>query len=293
MRNIEPGFAAKLAAETTTLCLCWRLERRDGAVFGATDHDRTLSFDGVSYQPSYGLAGAALESGASLAPGRAAVEGVLDADFITEPDLAAGVWNGARVDAWRVDWSAPADRVRLWSGYLSETTQAGETFAAELVSLKADLERPIGRVYARTCDAEVGDVRCGVALATSALRGAGVVAGADGRRILAEGLDAFASGWFTAGVLTWTSGANAGRAERVTRHGLGDGAVIELAREPRSGPVTGDAFTVTAGCDKSFATCAAKFANTERFRGFPHMPGNDAVLAGPASDRANDGGRRT
>ena len=54
----------------------------------------------------------------------------------------------------------------------------------------------------------------------------------------------------------------------------------------------GDAFVVTAGCDKSFATCGAKFGNRDSFRGFPHMPGTDAVLAGPASDRSNDGGRR-
>ena len=38
-------------------------------------------------------------------------------------------------------------------------------------------------------------------------------------------------------------------------------------------------FTVTAGCDKHLATCRAKFANTVNFRGFPHMPGNDFVLA--------------
>jgi hypothetical protein len=41
----------------------------------------------------------------------------------------------------------------------------------------------------------------------------------------------------------------------------------------------GDAFTVTAGCDKHFATCQAKFANAVNFRGFPHMPGNDFVTA--------------
>ena len=41
----------------------------------------------------------------------------------------------------------------------------------------------------------------------------------------------------------------------------------------------GDTFTVTAGCDKQFATCQAKFANAVNFRGFPHMPGNDFITA--------------
>ena len=52
----------------------------------------------------------------------------------------------------------------------------------------------------------------------------------------------------------------------------------------------GDTFTVTAGCDKQFATCQAKFANAVNFRGFPHMPGNDFVTAvARPGDPANDG----
>jgi uncharacterized phage protein (TIGR02218 family) len=67
---------------------------------------------------------------------------------------------------------------------------------------------------------------------------------------------------------------------------------IELAARPRFAISEGDAFIVTAGCDKSFAMCGAKFANRDNFRGFPHMPGPEAVLSGPASDRANSGGSR-
>ena len=48
--------------------------------------------------------------------------------------------------------------------------------------------------------------------------------------------------------------------------------------------VAGDTFMVTAGCDKSFATCRDKFANGVNFRGFPHMPGNDFVTSYPNSD---------
>ena len=75
-------------------------------------------------------------------------------EFLNAADVDAGLWDGARVDVWRVDWRAPEHRVMVWSGRLSEITRRGEAFSAELVSLKADLERPIGRVYAR-------GVRCG------------------------------------------------------------------------------------------------------------------------------------
>jgi uncharacterized phage protein (TIGR02218 family) len=54
----------------------------------------------------------------------------------------------------------------------------------------------------------------------------------------------------------------------------------------------GDAFAVTAGCDKQFATCQAKFANQARFRGFPYMPGNDWAMSYPGSAIVMDGGSR-
>lgn len=44
------------------------------------------------------------------------------------------------------------------------------------------------------------------------------------------------------------------------------------------------------GCDKSFATCKAKFANGVNFRGFPHLLGNDAAYAYVNSTNDYDGG---
>lgn len=289
MRHIDEAFAARLAAGATRLCACWRFTRGDGEVFGATDHDRALAFEGVTFAPAAGLAGATFESSSGLAPGRCAAEGAVSLDFVSEADIDAGVWDGAQVDVWRVDWEAPEHRVMIWSGRLSEISRQGAAFSAELVSLKADLERRIGRVYSRSCDAEVGDVRCGVDLTDGAFRAEGVVSDVIGaQRFLASGLDGVEHAWFTGGVLTWTDGANAGRAARVLRHA---GSEIELARAPRFAVAEGDTFAVTAGCDKSFAMCGARFANRVNFRGFPHMPGPEAVLVGPAAG-GNDGGRR-
>lgn len=290
MRQISDAFAARLAADETTLCVCWVFTRRDGAVFGATDHDQLLTFDGVTFAPTAGLEAVTFESSSGLAPGRAAANGALSLSFLTAADVDAGLWDGARVQVWRVDWRAPEHRVAIWSGRLSEISRSDEAFQAELASLKAALERTIGRVYARACDADVGDARCRVDLGSAAYSGEGAIVSVLGPKTFrVSGLDAFESGWFGNGELSWQSGANADASTRIARHA---GEIIELALTPRSTIGAGDAFAVTAGCDKSFAMCGAKFANRINFRGFPHMPGADAVLAGPASDRANDGGRR-
>ena len=53
----------------------------------------------------------------------------------------------------------------------------------------------------------------------------------------------------------------------------------------------GDAFTVTAGCDKSFSTCGSRFNNKVNFRGFPQIPGNDFVVSYPVQgEPGNNGG---
>src|SRR5690349_19356739 len=107
MRQVSEAFAARLAADGTTLCACWKFTRADSAVFGATDHDAPVVYDGVTYEPASGLGGATFESSAGLAPGRVAANGAISAEFITEAELEAGLWDGARVDVWRVDWAAP------------------------------------------------------------------------------------------------------------------------------------------------------------------------------------------
>lgn len=214
MKQISSELAARLGGEVVTLCLCWRLTRADGAVFGLTEHDDALDVDGVRYEPNAAAEAGVFTQTADLKPGRAAAGGALSLDAITEADLEVGLWDGARVEVFRVDWQRPdLGGVPVWSGFLSELSRNERgVFEAELVSLKAELERPVGRVLTRRCDAFLGDARCGVS--------------ADGRV-----------------------------------------------------------------CDQRFETCRDVFGNTDNFRGFPHMPGTDFVLAGPASGKT-DGGKR-
>jgi uncharacterized phage protein (TIGR02218 family) len=47
--------------------------------------------------------------------------------------------------------------------------------------------------------------------------------------------------------------------------------------------------TIRAGCDKRIATCGTKFANVANFRGFPNIPGQDAVLRYATKDGGHEG----
>jgi uncharacterized phage protein (TIGR02218 family) len=154
----------------------------------------------------------------------------------------------------------------------------GAAFVAELRGLADRLNEESGRRYGASCSADLGDGRCTVNLANPAFCGAGAIVALGGTSMFtASGLTAFADGWFTAGRLEWTSGANAGLAVEIKQHRNDGDVVLELWQAMPEPLAAGDAFTVTAGCDKHFVTCRDKFDNVVNFRGFPHIPGNDFV----------------
>jgi uncharacterized phage protein (TIGR02218 family) len=165
------------------------------------------------------------------------------------------------------------------------------SFVAEVRSMAHVLGQTVGRVYQGTCDAALGDSRCGVNIAAAAYRGTGAVVDPirDGA-FTASGLGGFASGWFSFGHLEWTSGPNSGRLAEVMLHEIASGVVtITLLEAPVRAVAGGNAFTIRAGCDKRSATCAAKFSNIANFRGFPHIPGQDAVVRYATADGGHEG----
>lgn len=291
MRTIPSQLNARLDAGVTTLCWCWRIERADDVALGFTDHDRDLTFGGVLYRAASARSAGEGETSADFAAGSAAVAGVLDDASLSQADIAKGLFDQARVDLFRVDWSDPSLLMHMWSGSIGEIRYGEAGFEADLRGRAAALERGIGRVFQRRCDARLGDTRCGVDLDQSAFRGAGAVTSTIDRQAFhASGLSEYPDGWFARGAVRWLTGANIGVLSEVDVHrDAGADAVLELVTSPAGAIALGDTFEVDAGCDKRWATCQAKFVNTVNFRGFPMTPGDDWLQAGPADSDRHDG----
>lgn len=124
--------------------------------------------------------------------------------------------------------------------------------------------------YGAGCRHRVYDTRCTLDPAT--FTQAGVVA-TNTINTLLTSVDALpapgGSNTYALGVLTMTSGRNAGFKRLVVDW---DGASAFQLLSPFPFPVSGaDAFTVTAGCDKSTANCTA-FGNLPNFGGEPYIP---------------------
>ena len=280
MRDIPSGLAAHLGEGVTTLCRAWRLWRRDGAVFGFTDHDRDLSFDGTIFAARTGLEAAEASAELGFAIGGGEVAGALVSAGLTEPDILAGRYDDARVATWIVNWANPEARVLTDVFSVGEIRREDGAFVAELRGPMHRLDEERGLTYRATCSADIGDARCRVDVSTPAYIAEAAVGATDGALSVAtDALGAYAAEWFTAGRLLWLSGGNAGQAVEVKAHRLLGGlAELDLWQRMPVAVAPRDRFRVSAGCDKRLATCRAKFDNVLNHRGFPHMPGNDFVL---------------
>lgn len=292
MKTLSPSLEAHLASGTTTLAWCWRITRSDGEVFGFTDHDRPLTLDGTTFESESGLIPSELRDGTDLAVDAQDAEGVLTSDRITETDIFDGLWDNAEVEVWRVNWQDVAQRFLRRRGTLGQIRRGRVAFVAEVRSMAHPLNQPVGRTYMATCDAVLGDARCGVNLESTAFKGAGEITEAlAGRTYAASGLGAFEEGWFAFGTLVWTSGANDGRRAEIMRHGLTSGvAKLTLLDAPVLGVEVGDTFDVFSGCDKARWTCSGKFSNIANFRGFPDIPGPESMVRYATRGNGQGGG---
>lgn len=227
MRNIPLALQAKLDSGVTTLCRCWRIERRDSVVQGFTDHDEDVTLGALTCHAGTGLTGSEATSKLGLAVAGSEISGALASDALTEADLAAGRYDAATIETFLVDWSEPELNILLAKGILGEVRREGQAFAAEVRGLADRLNQESGRRYTATCSADLGDARCTVDLTSSAFKGEGTIGALGGTSTFtATGLDGFAASWFSAGKLTWTSGANSGLAVEVKRHRIDADAVV-------------------------------------------------------------------
>jgi uncharacterized phage protein (TIGR02218 family) len=288
----SPAMKAAVASEVTTLCYCWKMTRKDGVVSGFTDHDCTLTVDGVLCKPNSGFTAKEAETALGLAIGNSEIEGALDDAEITAADLSAGLYDGASIGLYLVNWRTPAEFALLRTAYIARIEQADGVWRAELEGDAADFTAKHGRLYRKGCDAQLGDALCAVNLNVPAYSGAGAIGIVrSATEFEVTGLAGFGSGWFNDGVIQWTSGAANGRLAKVLVHiKAGVLVALTLREEPRFPILAGETFSIQAGCDKSFGTCKEKFANSLNFRGFPHMPGNDQAYAYAREGMNFDGG---
>lgn len=277
MRALPETLAVALATGVTTHCRCWLLTRRDGMRIGVTDHDADIAIDATVFEASGGFEASQTEARSALAAGGGEIAGLITTDRITEADIAAGLYDGAEVRCYLIDWTAPALDFLLDIAVVGEIRRQDERFIAEIRNGLDALDEVQGRLYTATCNAELGDGRCGFALDDAPFRVAGNVDSAIGREgVISTDAASAEAGFYARGRLVFTNGAAAGHGVTIKDHRSGGELIFWQSLVVDVAP--GDQFTLTAGCDKRFSTCRSVFGNAANFRGFPFIPAPDFML---------------
>lgn len=292
MRNASPALVALLNGSDQVLVAdCLTLVLVDGTTLRLTAADADVVLDtrtftaGVPFQRTKTRLSIGLDVDSltlTLWP-RAGRDALLGRPWPAA--VADGVLDGARVVVERAFFAAPdTPAVGALIQFGGRVGQASPARSSILCEVQSDLEllaQPSPRhVYQAGCLHTLFDNGC--ALSKIAWTYFGTVgAGGDVRTVVpatlardsANALGA-ADGFFDLGTVTFTSGVNAGVTRAVQRWASGR---VALGLPLRTAPAVGDTFTMSPGCDKTQATCSAKFQNLGRFRGYPYTPKPEAL----------------
>ncbi|MGV8987293.1 MAG: DUF2163 domain-containing protein [Cypionkella sp.] len=280
-----------LASGATTVCQCWSVTRKDGQTLGFTDHDRDMTFEGITFKAATGMTARTLQQSTGLSVDNSEAIGALSDAAVNEADLLTGRFDGAEVKNWMVNWQDPSERILHFRGAFGEITRSAGEFRAELRGMTEALNQVQGLVYQKTCSAVLGDSLCGLDLNQSGFSVEVPIVSVDSAgvyRIAAQ--SPIADGWFRRGRVRVLTGASAGLVGLV-KFDREDGTTrrIDLWVDFALAPSVGDTIRLEAGCDKVSGTCQERFNNFHNFRGFPHIPGEDWMTSYPVSGKNNDG----
>jgi len=246
---------------------------------GFTTHDRDLLIEGLTYRAAPGMLPSQISVSDGFEPDALDVRGALTSDSISERDLMAGRWDGARLRIFLVDWEDPGgERIPIARGTLGDVSMSGRGFSAELKGPVAALDRPVVEQTSPECRAMLGDKRCRIDMAARVrITRVTSVVGEESVEVagVAVGMNLYAYGR-----LRWLSGANSGLESAIL---TSQATRLTLREPPPFAPAAGDLVEIGEGCDKSLATCSGRFANAVNFRGEPHLPGIDLLTRYPGA----------
>lgn len=274
---------SRLCGTVTSLAFLWKISRTDGLQLGYTSHDAPINIDGFVYLSTPGFSVSALDVEATLVQPGPTIFGITSSTGIREDDLELGRWIGARFEISICDWRAPemgtvtlligrAGNVSLsHPGLVSSAYNGGSQFVMEVVRGEVWSGEIEPLRSSPLCRSQFGDGACGVSLDSRHVMLD--VQSADGTIFqpveMPANADAYVYGSFRV-----ISGVFAG----VTRQIKSVAPSFIVLDMPIDGLTPLDRVRIWEGCDKRFATCRERFANTAAFNGEPHLPGRDALI---------------
>lgn len=276
MKTLPSGLAAHYAQPVVGTAIGLRIQRTDGQVYAYTTHDADATVGGTTYHAGPGFDVQSIAYSAGLAVGNLELTILPDDTAITADDLIAGRWDSARFALIRYAWGNPAAGAEpLMSGSFGNVTRLDRHFKVELRDVRQALQQTVGAVTTPTCRyGSIADPRCGVDVPT--FTRTGTFTSVASRSAATDAARTEPDDWFAEGVLTITSGLNAGLSQKVRAYAAG---AFTFSRPFAFDIAVGTTYSAYAGCRKRRTEdCHDKFDNVRRFGGEPDLPGADTLV---------------
>ena len=266
-----------VVSDPKTRITCVRITPQYGAatVIRIAGYPRDLKMsNGQVYQANFGYEFTGLTSGTGTAASVLDLEGIISATGIRRADVASGVYDNARINLFDTSWTAPVeDEMGNMFGFLGKITVRDDRLAAEIMGAPDVLGQAVGDTISAMCMKKFGGTEIGgCQVPLGPITVTGTLTSVTDAGQFADSTRAEAADYFTAGRISFTSGANAGlKAQEIRAHSAG--GVIILNEPFYYTPAIGDAYTLIPGCRQRLADCVAH-GNVARFGGKPHVPIN-------------------
>jgi uncharacterized phage protein (TIGR02218 family) len=285
VRSIPANLVTHLALGTTTLADAILIERQDGTEFGFTTHDIDDEVDGVTYVGDPGLFVKEIATTSGMEVGNLEISTLNDGSIFPLSDVLGGLWKNADFFLFRYNFDAPEDGViPLLAGKFGQLRVRETMVVVELNDLRRYLQHPVGAASSKTCRWRFGSTTrangglCHVALGPITVTG--TLTGATSNRVFRDSSRTEDADYFGNGLLTFTSGPNAGQQVMIKEYAADGTFTLAL---PLWGTVaSGHTYSAIPGCRKRRTEdCVSKWDNVLNFGGEPDRKGINNLLKPP------------
>lgn len=286
MKSVPSNLLSEFQSGCTASCYCLQITRADGEIFRFTSLDKDLTVSGNTYEA--GLNVTSIAQAAGLAVNNLEVTILYNGTF-QRVDFLAGRWDNARWYLFETNWKSTSDGQLVIGYYVTGEVRPGETSVTiEIRGLSQFLQQPIGFVTSKTCRARFADYPTPVngnlcRISPSSYLTSGSITSVTSQYVARDSARGEDADWFTEGYLEFTSGDNAGLAQKVKDYDANGTFTFSL---PFPFAIqAGDTYQAIAGCRKRRnLDCRTKFDNILNFQGEPDLPGPDRATEQPTID---------
>lgn len=165
-KTLSSGLLASMQANVVTLATLVEIRRDDGAIYRITNHDQSITHDGDVYDHTIPFTLGAIQHGSQLAVDSVELNLYLDGTSFLKADFVSGRYTQAEVVVSLIDFATPANGAVVvhkgWIGVIDLNEH--NTAKCEVYGLLKLLDFTVGRFFTPSCDADLGDGRCRVAI---------------------------------------------------------------------------------------------------------------------------------